>query len=167
MALNANRERRKATLNVHSEGRKATLNARNKRREASRVPGLLRNYINFKGGPMTNEQFRSQLRSLIDPKTTTSVKAISSLFSIATQENLSLLVVLIDDELQTLNADGLTFAHCATDWHDPVPSGCSIYEIELSGFFFHLIDNGYNGIGFIIDGAFIGIEWKDLMLPGR
>ena len=104
---------------------------------------------------MTNEQFRSQLRSLIDPKTTTSVKAISSLFSIATQENLSLLVVLIDDELQTLNADGLTFAHC------------SIYEIELSGFFFHLIDNGYNGIGFIIDGAFIGIEWKDLMLPGR
>ena len=35
------------------------------------------------------------------------------------------------------------------------------------GFFFHLIDNGYNGIGFIIDGAFIGIEWKDLMLPGR
>ena len=88
-----------ATLNVHSEGRKATLNARNKRREASRVPGLLRNYINFKGGPMTNEQFRSQLRSLIDPKTTTSVKAISSLFSIATQENLSLLVVLIESEL--------------------------------------------------------------------
>ena len=123
--------------------------------------------INFKGGPMTNEQFRSQLRSLIDPKTTTSVKAISSLFSIATQENLSLLVVLIDDELQTLEAEGLTFAHCATDWHDPVPSGCSIYEIELSGFFFHLIDNGYNGIGFIIDGAFIGIEWKDLMLPKR
>ena len=62
---------------------------------------------------MTNEEFWSQLRSLIDPKTTTSVKAISSLFSTATKENLSLLVVLQDDTLQSLSANDLTFAYCA------------------------------------------------------
>ena len=114
---------------------------------------------------MTNEEFWSQLRSLIDPKTTTSVKAISSLFSTATKENLSLLVVLKDDELQSLHVGDLIFAHCLTDRNDPVPSGCTIDEAELSGFFFQLIDSGYNGIGFLVDGTFIGIEWKDLMLP--
>ena len=114
---------------------------------------------------MTNEEFRSELRSLIDPKTTTSVKAISSLFSTATKENLSLLVVLKDDELQSFQVKDLIFAHCVTDRNDPVPSGCSIDEVELSGFFFELIDSGYNVIGFLVDGAFIGIEWKDLMMP--
>lgn len=114
---------------------------------------------------MTNEEFWSELRSLIDPKTTTSVKAISSLFSTATKENLSLLVVLKDDELQSLHVGDLIFAHCVSDRNDPVPSGCVIDEVELSGFFFQLIDSGYNGIGFLVDGAFIGIEWKDLMLP--
>lgn len=114
---------------------------------------------------MTNEQFWSQLRSLIDPKTTTSCKAISSLFSTATQENLSLLVVLADDTLQSLSANSLIFAYCATDWHDPIPSNCSISETELNGFFFQLIDSGYNGIGFLMDGALIGIEWKDLIIP--
>jgi hypothetical protein len=114
---------------------------------------------------MTNEQFWSELRSLIDPKTTTSVKAISTLFSTATQENLSLLVVLKDDELQSLHVNHLIFAHCLTDRNDPVPSGCTIDEVELNGLFFNLIDNGYNGLAFLQDGAFIGIEWTDLMLP--
>ena len=114
---------------------------------------------------MTNEQFWSELRSLIDPKTTTSVKAISSLFSTATKENLSLLVVLKDDELQSLHVGDLVFAHCITDRNDPVPSGCTIDEAELNGLFFNLIDNGYSGLAFIQGGAFIGIEWKDLMLP--
>ena len=59
----------------------------------------------------------------------------------------------------------LIFAHCVTDRNDPVPSGCSIDEVELSGFFFELIDSGYNVIGFLVDGAFIRIEWKDLMMP--
>ena len=81
---------------------------------------------------MTNEQFWSELRSLIDPKTTTSVKAISTLFSTATQENLSLLVVLKDGVLQSLSANNLIFAHCVTDWHDPLPSDCTIDEAELS-----------------------------------
>ena len=111
---------------------------------------------------MTNEEFRSELRSLIDPKTTTSVKAISTLFSTATKENLSLLVVLKDDELQSLHVGDLIFAHCLTDLNDPVPSGCTM---ELNGLFFNLIDNGYSGLAFIQGGAFIGIEWKDLMLP--
>ena len=114
---------------------------------------------------MTNEQFWSQLRSLIDPKTTTSVKAISSLFSTATNENLSLLVVLLDDTLQSLSAKDLTFAYYVTDRDDPVPFGCVIEETELNGLFFQLIDSGYNGIGFLMDGALIGIEWSDLMLP--
>ena len=114
---------------------------------------------------MTNEEFRSELRSLIDPKTTTSVKAISTLFSTATKENLSLLVVLKDDELQSLHVGDLIFAHCLTDLNDPVPSGCTIDEVELNGLFFNLIDNGYSGLAFIQGGAFIGIEWKDLMLP--
>ena len=114
---------------------------------------------------MTNEQFWSQLRSLIDPKTTTSVKAISSLFSTATNENLSLLVVLLDDTLQSLSANDLTFAYYVTDRDDPVPSGCVIVETELNGVFFQLIDSGYNGIGFLMDGALIGNEWSDLMLP--
>ena len=114
---------------------------------------------------MTNEQFWSELRSLIDPKTTTSVKAISTLFSTATQENLSLLVVLKDGVLQSLPANNLIFAHCVTDWHDPLPSDCTIDEAELSSLFFNLIDNGYSGLAFIQGGAFIGIEWKDLMLP--
>ena len=114
---------------------------------------------------MTNEQFWSQLRSLIDPKTTTSVKAISSLFSTATNENLSLLVVLLDDTLQSLSANDLTFAYYVTDRDDPVPFGCVIEETELNGLFFQLIDSGYNGIGFLMDGALIGNEWSDLMLP--
>ena len=114
---------------------------------------------------MTNEQFWSQLRSLIDPKTTSSVKAISSLFSTATNENLSLLVVLLDDTLQSLSAKDLTFAYYVTDRDDPVPFGCVIEETELNGLFFQLIDSGYNGIGFLMDGALIGIEWSDLMLP--
>ena len=114
---------------------------------------------------MTNEQFWSELRSLIDPKTTTSVKAISTLFSTATQENLSLLVVLKDGVLQSLSANNLIFAHCLTDRNDPVPSGCTIDEAELSSLFFNLIDNGYSGLAFIQGGTFIGIEWKDLMLP--
>ena len=114
---------------------------------------------------MTNEEFRSELRSLIDPKTTTSVKAISTLFSTATQENLSLLVVLKDGVLQSLSANNLIFAHCVTNRNDPVPSGCNIDEVELSGFFFQLIDSGYSGLAFIQGGTFIGIEWKDLMLP--
>ena len=113
---------------------------------------------------MTNEQFWSELRSLIDPKTTTSVKAISTLFSTATQENLSLLVVLKDEVLQSLSANNLIFAHCLTDLNDPVPSGCTIDEAELNGLFFNLIDNGYSGLAFIQGGAFIGIEWKDLMI---
>ena len=99
---------------------------------------------------------RSQLR----PKTTT-----RTLFSTATQENLSLLVVLKDDELQSLHVGDLIFAHCITDRNDPVPSGCTIDEAELNGLFFNLIDNGYSGLAFIQGGAFIGIEWKDLMLP--
>jgi hypothetical protein len=37
--------------------------------------------------------------------------------------------------------------------------------VELSGFFFQLIDSGYSGLAFIQGGTFIGIEWKDLMLP--
>jgi len=114
---------------------------------------------------MTSEQFWSDLRSLIDPKTTTSVKAISTLFSTATQENLSLLVVLKDGVLQSLSANNLIFAHCITDRNDPIPTGCTIDEVELNGFFFELIDCGYNGLAFLQGGAFIGIEWKDLMLP--
>ena len=110
---------------------------------------------------MTNEQFWSELRSLIDPKTTTRVKAISTLFSTATQENLSLLVVLKDDELQSLHVGDLIFAHCLTD---PLPSGCTIDEAELNGLFFNLIDNGYSGLAFIQGETFIGIEWKDLMI---
>ena len=121
--------------------------------------------ISVDGVTMTNEEFWSQLRSLIDPKTTTSVKAISSLFSTATKENLSLLVVLQDDTLQSLSANDLTFAYCATNRQDPVPTGCVIVETELNDFFFQLIDSGYNGIGFLMGGAFIGIEWSDLMLP--
>ena len=78
---------------------------------------------------MTNEQFWSELRSLIDPKTTTSVKAISTLFSTATQENLSLLVVLKDEVLQSLSANNLIFAHCITDRNAPVPTGCTIDEV--------------------------------------
>ena len=113
---------------------------------------------------MTNEQFWSELRSLIDPKTTTSVKAISTLFSTATQENLSLLVVLKDGVLQSLSANNLIFAHCLTDRNDPVPSGCTIDEAELNGLFFNLIDNGYSGLAFLQDGTFIRIEWKDLMI---
>ena len=116
---------------------------------------------------MTNEQFWSELRSLIDPKTTTSVKAISSLFSTATQENLSLLVVLSDDELQSLDVSNLIFAHCVTDRNDPVPSGCTIDEAELNDLFFELIDSGYNGLGFLLGRTFIGIEWKDLIMANK
>ena len=99
------------------------------------------------------------------PKTTTSVKAISSLFSTATKENLSLLVVLKDDELQSFHVKNFIFAHCMTDRNDPIPTGCTIDEVELNGLFFELIDCGYNGLAFLQGGAFIGIEWKDLMLP--
>jgi hypothetical protein len=49
--------------------------------------------------------------------------------------------------------------------NDPVPSGCTIDEAELNGLFFQLIDSGYNGLAFLQGGAFIGIEWKDLMMP--
>ena len=89
------------------------------------------------------------------PKTTT-----RTLFSTATQENLSLLVVL----KQSLHVGNLIFAHCLTDRNDPVPSGCTIDEAELNGLFFNLIDNGYSGLAFIQGGTFIGIEWKDLMI---
>ena len=116
---------------------------------------------------MTNEQFWSQLRSLIDPKTTISCKAISSLFFKAMQEDLSLLIVHRDGTLQSLLENGLTYAYCVTDWYDPVPSDCSIADAELDGFFFHLFEHGYNGLGFLIDGALIGIEWKDLMLADK
>ena len=53
----------------------------------------------------------------------------------------------------------------ASHRNDPVPSGCTIDEAELNGLFFNLIDNGYSGLAFIQGGTFIGIEWKDLMLP--
>lgn len=87
----------------------------------------------------------------------------------ANKEHLSLLVVSRNGNLNVLQVQDKLFAHCVTRLNAQVPDGCIVGETDLDGFFFQLIDSGYNGMAFTIDGTLIGVEWSDLFpaKPGK
>ena len=114
---------------------------------------------------MTNEEFWKKIEEC--GKSEQTRNQIPLLIQQADKEKLSLLVVAKDKQLQVLKINGRIFLYCATRWDEEVPSGCSAGEIELDGFFFQLIDSGYGGLAFIVDGTLIGVEWSDLFPPAK
>ena len=114
---------------------------------------------------MTNEEFWKKIEEC--GKSAKTRNQIPLLIQQADKEKLSLLVVAKDGALQALEANDKIFAYCATRWDEEVPSGCSVDAIELDGLFFQLIDSGYGGLAFIVDGTLIGVEWSDLFPPAK
>ena len=112
---------------------------------------------------MTNQEFWSTLELYARSPQTQS--KIPPLILQANREKLSVLVVSRDGNLNILQVQGKLFAHFVTRLDAQVPDGCIVGETELDGFFFQLIDSGYNGI----DGTLIGVEWSDLFpaKPGK
>ncbi len=116
---------------------------------------------------MTNQEFWSTLELYARSPQTQS--KIPPLILQANREKLSVLVVSRDGNLNILQVQGKLFAHFVTRLDAQVPDGCIVGETELDGFFFQLIDSGYNGMAFTIDGTLIGVEWSDLFpaKPGK
>ena len=108
---------------------------------------------------MTNETFWRTLEAYIhkDPE------KIPSLILQANKEKLSVLVVTSNGQLQAIEVQEKLFAFCATGWNVKVPAGCQAGETKLDGFFFELIDSGYNGLAFAsANGPMVCVEWSDL-----
>lgn len=114
---------------------------------------------------MTNEEFWKQIETY--GKSVKTQHKIPPLILRANKEKLSILAVSRKGQLASLNGRGKPFAYCATRWDEKVPSDCTVGETELDGFFFQLIDSGYGGLGFVIDGTFLGVEWTDLFPPRK
>ena len=109
---------------------------------------------------MTKEEFWNKIK--LYGKSAATLNKIPPLILQASQEKLSLLVVAENGAMKPLQAQDKIFLYCVTDWNSMVPTGCTIGETDFDGLFFQLIDSGYSGLAFIIDGTFIGIEWPDI-----
>ena len=109
---------------------------------------------------MTNQEFWNQLEICAGSEQTHD--KIPPLLIQAKQENLSLLVVVMDNAIHALEVGNKNYVHCVTNKDVPIPLGCTVLEIELKGLFFSLIESGLNGLCFSTDKVLVGFEWKDL-----
>lgn len=109
---------------------------------------------------MTNQEFWNQLE--ICAGSEQNHDKIPPLLIQAKQENLSLLVVVMDNAIHALEVGNKNYVHCVTNKDVPIPLGCTVLEIELKGLFFSLIESGLNGLCFSTDKVLVGFEWKDL-----